>query len=172
MYLGIDLSTSELKALLLDASHQILASVGEPLTLQRPQPLWSEQQPADWWAACARALQRLAAAQPAGMAQVRALALSGQMLGAVLIDANGAPLRPAILWNDGRSAAECDELQRRVLRLQSITGNLAMPGLTAPKLLWVARHEPAVFARIDGVLLPKDWLRLQQIGRASCRERV
>ena len=164
MYLGIDLGTSELKALLLDASHHIVASLGEPLTLQRPQPLWSEQQPADWWAACDRALQRLAAAQPAAMAQVRALALSGQMHGAVLIDANGAPLRPAILWNDGRSAAECGELQRRVPRLQSITGNLAMPGFTAPKLLWVARHEPAVFARIDGVLLPKDWLRLQLTG--------
>ena len=161
MYLGIDLGTSELKALLLDDAHRIQASVGEPLTLQRPQPLWSEQQPADWWAACDRALLRLAAAQPAAMAQVRALALSGQMHGAVLIDAQGAPLRPAILWNDGRSAAECIELERRVPQLQAITGNLAMPGFTAPKLLWVARHEPALFARIDSVLLPKDWLRLQ-----------
>ena len=164
MYLGIDLGTSELKALLLDVRHQIVASVGEPLTLQRPQPLWSEQQPADWWAACDRALQRLAAAQPAAMAQVLALGLSGQMHGAVLIDEQGAVLRPAMLWNDGRSGAECAELERRVPRLQAITGNLAMPGFTAPKLLWVARHEPAVFARIDGVLCPKDWLRLQLTG--------
>ncbi len=165
MYLGIDLGTSELKALLLDDQHQVIASVGEPLTLQRPQPLWSEQHPADWWAACDRALQRLAASQPAAMAGVRAIGLSGQMHGAVLIDHQNAVLRPAILWNDGRSAAQCLELARRVPRLQQITGNLAMPGFTAPKLLWVAQHEPALFARIDGVLLPKDWLRLQLTGQ-------
>ena len=164
MYLGLDLGTSELKALLLDAQHQVIASVGEPLTVQRPQALWSEQQPADWWAACDRALLRLAALQPAAMAAVRAIGLSGQMHGAVLIDAQQQVLRPAILWNDGRSGAECAELERRVPRLQAITGNLAMPGFTAPKLLWVARHEPALFARIDGVLLPKDWLRLQLSG--------
>ena len=164
MCLGIDLGTSELKALLLDDSHHIKASVGEPLTLQRPQPLWSEQQPAHWWAACDRALQRLVAVQPAAMAQVRALALSGQMHGAVPVVAQGLPLRPAIPWNDGRSVAECIELERRVPQLQTITGNLAMPGFTAPKLLWVARHEPAVFARIDAVLLTKDWLRLQLTG--------
>ena len=164
MYLGLDLGTSELKALLLDEQHRIVATAGEPLTLQRPQPLWSEQHPADWWAACDRVLQRLAAEQPAAMARVRGIGLSGQMHGAVLVDAADAVLRPAILWNDGRSGAECAELERRVPRLQAIAGNLAMPGFTAPKLLWVARHEPAVFARVDGVLLPKDWLRLQLCG--------
>lgn len=164
MYLGLDLGTSELKALLLDEQHQIVATAGEPLTLQRPQPLWSEQHPADWWAACDRALQRLASEQPAAMARVRGIGLSGQMHGAVLVDAHNTVLRPAILWNDGRSGDECAELERRVPRLHALAGNLAMPGFTAPKLLWVARHEPAVFARIDGVLLPKDWLRLQLCG--------
>jgi xylulokinase len=164
MYLGLDLGTSALKALLLDADHRIVASDSEALQVQQPQPLWSEQDPAAWWAACDRLLLRLAAAQPAAMAAVRAIGLSGQMHGAVLVDAANTVLRPAILWNDGRSGAECAELQRRVPRLQAITGNLAMPGFTAPKLLWVARHEPDVFARTDGVLLPKDWLRLQLSG--------
>lgn len=164
MYLGLDLGTSELKALLLDEQHRIVATAGEPLAVQRPQPRWSEQQPADWWAATDRALQRLATDHPEAMARVRAIGLSGQMHGAVLVDAANAVLRPAILWNDGRSAAECAELERRVPRLQAITGSLAMPGFTAPKLLWLARHEPAVFARIDSVLCPKDWLRLQLSG--------
>ncbi len=164
MYLGIDLGTSELKVLMLDEQHHIVASRGQPLTVQRPQPLWSEQQPAHWWAACDAALQGLAADQPAAMARVRGIGLSGQMHGAVLIDARQQVLRPAILWNDGRSGAECAELERRVPRLQAIAGNLAMPGFTAPKLLWVARHEPVVFAQVDAVLLPKDWLRLMLTG--------
>lgn len=164
MYLGLDLGTSELKAVLLDAHHHLVATAGQALSLQRPQPLHSEQHPADWWAACDQVLQQLAASHPQAMAAVRAIGLSGQMHGAVLIDAQGQVLRPAILWNDGRSAAECTELERRVPDLHRLTGNLAMPGFTAPKLLWVARHEPALFARIDGVLLPKDWLRLQLTG--------
>ena len=165
MFLGIDLGTSELKALLLDDRQQIVASVGQPLTLRRPRPLWCEQHPADWWAACDRALSSLANSHPAAMAQVRGIGLSGQMHGAVLLGAQDQVLRPAILWNDGRSAAECAELQRRVPTLQHITGNLAMPGFTAPKLLWVAQHEPALFAQVDAVLLPKDWLRLQLTGQ-------
>ena len=164
MYLGLDLGTSELKALLLDEQHATVASASAPRSVQRPHPRWSEQAPADWWAATDLVMQRLAAAHPAAMAQVRGLGLSGQMHGAVLVDAANQVLRPAILWNDGRSGAECAELQRRVPRLHAITGNLAMPGFTAPKLLWLARHEPALFARIDGVLLPKDWLRLQLCG--------
>jgi len=164
MFLGIDLGTSEVKALLLDERQHIVASVGERLTLQRPQPLWSEQHPADWFAATDRALQRLAAGQPAAMAAVRAIGLSGQMHGAVLLDGADAVLRPAILWNDGRSGAECAALERALPRLHAITGNLAMPGFTAPKLLWVRAHEPAVFARVRSVLLPKDWLRLKLTG--------
>lgn len=164
MYLGIDLGTSELKLVLLDRQHHLVASVGERLTVQRPAPLHSEQSPADWWDAMARAMARLQAGQAAALAQVRAIGLSGQMHGAVLMDAAGEVLRPAILWNDGRSGAECAELEAACPRLHAIAGNLAMPGFTAPKLLWVRRHEPEVFARTATVLLPKDWLRFMLTG--------
>jgi xylulokinase len=146
MFLGIDLGTSE------------------PLTLQRPRPLWSEQHPADWWAALDRALQCLAHEQPAAMAAVQAIGLSGQMHGAVLLDAAGEVLRPAMLWNDGRSQAQCAALEAAVPRLHQMAGNLAMPGFTAPKLLWVREHEPATFVRVRTVLLPKDWLRFKLTG--------
>jgi len=164
MYLGIDLGTSELKLLLLADDHRIAGVEREPLTVSRPQPLWSEQAPADWWSALDAALLRLSARQPAAMASVRAVGLSGQMHGAVLLDAAGEVLRPAILWNDGRSAAQCAELSRRAPMLHRIAGNLAMPGFTAPKLLWVREHEPHVFERIACVLLPKDWLRWRLTG--------
>jgi xylulokinase len=164
MYLGIDLGTSEVKCLLLDRDHRLVATVGEALSVQRPQPLWSEQLPAHWWAATDRALLRLRAEHPAAVAQVRGIGLSGQMHGAVLLDGDRQVLRPAILWNDGRSGAECAELEAACPQLQAITGNLAMPGFTAPKLLWVRRHEPELFGRTATVLLPKDWLRLQLTG--------
>jgi xylulokinase len=166
MFLGIDLGTSEIKLLLLDAQHHIVATFGEPLRIQRPRPLWSEQHPADWWSACDAAMQRLAAQHPQAMRQVQAIGLSGQMHGAVLLGADHAVLRPAILWNDGRSGAECRELEQACPRLHALAGNLAMPGFTAPKLQWVRRHEPALFEQTKLVLLPKDWLRLQLTGEA------
>jgi xylulokinase len=159
MFLGIDLGTSEVKVLLLDEQHRIVATAGERLTLQRPQPLWSEQNPADWWAAMDLALQRLAAQNAAAMAAVQAVGLSGQMHGAVLLGAAGEVLRPAILWNDGRSGDACTALEAAVPLLRDITGNPAMPGFTAPKLWWLREHEPALFGRVATVLLPKDWLR-------------
>jgi xylulokinase len=159
MFLGIDLGTSEVKVLLLDEQHRIVATTGERLTLQRPQPLWSEQNPADWWAAMDLALRRLAAQNTAAMAAVQAVGLSGQMHGAVLLDAAGEVLRPAILWNDGRSGDACTALEAAVPLLRDITGNPAMPGFTAPKLWWLREHEPALFGRVATVLLPKDWLR-------------
>jgi xylulokinase len=164
MFIGIDLGTSEVKVLLLSADHEVVATVSERLTLQRPRPQWSEQQPADWWAATCTALDRLAASHAQAMAQVRGIGLSGQMHGAVLLDAAEQVLRPAILWNDGRSADECALLTQRVPELAQIAGNLAMAGFTAPKLLWVQRHEPEVFDRVATVLLPKDWLRLKLTG--------
>lgn len=164
MFLGIDLGTSEVKVLLLDERHHIVATAGEGLTLQRPHPLWSEQHPADWWEALDRALLRLGGEQPAAMGKVCAIGLSGQMHGAVLLDAADTVLRPAILWNDGRSGAACAALQAAVPRLQAITGNLAMAGFTAPKLGWLRQHEPETFARVRCVLLPKDWLRLRLTG--------
>jgi len=166
MYLGIDLGTSEVKFLLLGTDHQVQAVIGETLSVAQPQPLWSEQNPEDWWAATERGLARLAASHPASMAQVRAIGLSGQMHGAVLLDAQDQVLRPAILWNDGRSGAQCETLQQRVPALQQIAGNLAMPGFTAPKVVWVQENEPAIFARTARVLLPKDWLRLKLAGVA------
>jgi len=166
MYLGIDLGTSELKALLLDDAQRVVASVGEPLTVQRPEPLWSEQSPADWWAALDRAMQRLRERGAAPMGAVRAIGLSGQMHGAVLLDAADAVLRPAILWNDGRSGPQCAQLEAALPSLHALAGNLAMPGFTAPKLLWVREHEPAIFERTTRVLLPKDWLRLGLTGEA------
>jgi len=164
MFLGIDLGTSEVKVLLLDEQHTILATSGVRLTLQRPRPLWSEQHPADWWTAMDAALQRLAAQHAAAMAAVQAIGLSGQMHGAVLLDAAGDVLRPAILWNDGRSGDACAALEAAVPGLHAITGNLAMPGFTAPKLWWLREHVPAVFHRVRSVLLPKDWLRYRLTG--------
>jgi xylulokinase len=163
-YLGIDLGTSEVKLLLLDGEGRIIGTAGSPLTLSAPEPLWSEQAPADWWQATGTAVAQLRAAHPAAFAAVRAIGLSGQMHGAVLLDAADTVLRPAILWNDGRCHAECAELEAAAPRLHDIAGNLAMPGFTAPKLLWVKQHEPEVFAQVKSVLLPKDWLRLQLTG--------
>ena len=166
MYLGIDLGTSELKALLLADDHHVVAVARAPLTVQRPQPLWSEQAPQDWWAAVEAVMAQLATTQAGALAQVRGIGLSGQMHGAVLLDEHDAVLRPAILWNDGRSGAACEAISAALPRLAQITGNLAMPGFTAPKLWWVREHEPGVFARTARVLLPKDYLRLHLTGAA------
>ncbi len=164
MYLGIDLGTSEVKLLLLSDTHAVIDTAGEALTVSRPQPLWSEQDPEHWWQATQRAVQTLRARHPAQWAQISGIGLSGQMHGAVALDRSLKPLRPAILWNDGRCATECDELLRRVPDLHQRTGNLAMPGFTAPKILWMQSHEPALFAQIHKVLLPKDYLRLLLTG--------
>jgi len=164
MFLGLDLGTSEVKALLLDSRGAIVGTAGSTLTLANPEPLWSEQNPADWWAATEAAVAQLRAAHPTEFAAVRGIGLSGQMHGAVLLDKVDRILRPAILWNDGRCHAECAELEAAAPRLHEIAGNLAMPGFTAPKLLWVRKHEPEIFERVASVLLPKDWLRLQLTG--------
>lgn len=164
MHLGIDLGTSELKLLLLDDGHQIVATAHEALPISRPHPLWSEQNPGDWWQALQRAMSTLIDSHPTALAQVRDIGLSGQMHGAVLLDEQGEVLRPAILWNDGRASAECEQLAAHPALLAH-TGNLAMPGFTAPKLLWLREHEAAVFARVRTVLLPKDWLRFKLSGQ-------
>lgn len=167
MYLGLDLGTSELKALLLDGDHRVVGSARAPLQVDRPQPLWSEQQPADWWRALESAVDQLAAAHGDALRAVRAIGLSGQMHGAVLLDGDLQVLRPAMLWNDGRSHAECGQLSERFPQLGQVTGNLAMPGFTAPKIMWLQRHEPEIFARIHKVVLPKDYLRLRLTGRVA-----
>jgi len=162
MYLGIDLGTSGVKAILLSEEGEVIASHGEPLQVNRSHPLWSEQDPASWWRATDAAV--LALGQKHSLSNVRAVGLTGQMHGATLLDKQQNILRPAILWNDGRSAQECKELEASVPNSRQITGNLMMPGFTAPKLKWVAKHEPDVFAQIDKVLLPKDYLRWKMSG--------
>lgn len=164
-YLGLDIGTSSVKALLLDGDQRLLASGSAGLEVTRPRPLWSEQDPRDWWQATLEAVAQVRAAAPQAWAELRGIGLSGQQHGAVLLDAAGQVLRPAILWNDGRSWSECVEITRRVPDLTARSGNIAMAGFTAPKLLWVQRHEPEVFAATAMVLLPKDYIRFRLSGR-------
>ncbi|MDJ0920026.1 MAG: xylulokinase [Henriciella sp.] len=161
MFLGIDIGTSGVKAILMAADGEVVAQATAPLTVSRPRPLWSEQDPADWWRATEQAVRALPAHERSGVA---AIGLSGQMHGATLLDPEDQPLRPAILWNDGRSEAACKTLHERVPDLTTISGNLAMPGFTAPKLIWLAAHEPDIFKRVAKVLLPKDYVRLLMSG--------
>jgi len=166
MFLGIDLGTSDIKVLLLDTRGKTVALERASLTIERPAPLWSEQDPHAWWRVLDSVMQRLKVAVPDKLRQVEGIGLSGQMHGAVLLDASGAVLRPAILWNDGRSVIQCQKLLDAVPDLVAIAGNIPMPGFTAPKLLWVKENEPNLFARTARVLLPKDFLRLQMTGEA------
>ncbi len=163
-FLGIDLGTSGVKLLLLATDGSIVDQETAPLSVSRPRPLWSEQDPEDWWAATELAAARLQARAPSALAAVRGIGLSGQMHGATLLDRSDRVLRPAILWNDGRSADACRELERRVPTIREVTGNLVMPGFTAPKLVWLQQHEPELAARVERVLLPKDYLRLRLTG--------
>lgn len=162
MYLGIDLGTSGVKAILLSEEGQVVASHSEALTLSRPHPLWSEQNPADWWSATEKAV--LALSQLHALKQVKAVGITGQMHGATVLDAQQNVLRPAILWNDGRSFSQCQQLEAAVPDSREITGNLMMPGFTAPKVQWLRENEPELFAKIDKALLPKDYLRWLMTG--------
>lgn len=165
MYLGLDYGTSEIKALLLDGSGSIVCTHGLPLSIQRPYPQWSEQSAAEWWQVTDDLMAAMREKAGGAWAEIKAVGLSGQMHGAVLLDQNGNVLRPVILWNDTRSAAECAELEAAVPALHEITGNLAMPGFTAPKLLWVKKHEPEIFVQTASVLLPKDYIRFLMTGK-------
>ena len=162
MYIGIDLGTSGVKVALLNAQGEVVAVSSAPLQVSRPHALWSEQDPESWWLATDQAMQALA--QQHALGEVKAIGLSGQMHGATLLDSEHRVLRPAILWNDGRSGEQCRELEQRVPASRQITGNLMMPGFTAPKLLWVRQHEPDIFQRVAKVLLPKDYLRWRLSG--------
>jgi len=147
-FLGIDIGTSAVKAVLVDEAQTPLASVTVPLSTSRPHPLWSEQHPALWWTATQQAVATLRQSAAAAFVRIAAIGLSGQMHGAVLLDTAGCPLRPAILWNDGRAAAEAQAREAAIPTLGHIAGITAMPGLTAPKLLWLAHHEPDLFTQI------------------------
>ncbi|WP_018699544.1 xylulokinase [Amorphus coralli] len=163
MYLGIDLGTSGLKALLIDGDQRPVGSATAPLTVSRPHPGWSEQDPADWVAAAEAAIDALRRDHASALAAVRGIGLSGQMHGATLLDASDRPLRPCILWNDTRSHAEAAALDADP-RFRAISGTIVFPGFTAPKLVWVKTHEPEIFATTAKVLLPKDYLRLWLTG--------
>ena len=164
MFLGIDVGTSCVKAVVTAASGEVLAQSSADLSVARPQPLWSEQAPADWVEAAHKAVLGI---DPALRGGVQAVGLAGQMHGATLLGSDDRPLRPAILWNDGRSFAECAALEADEPRTRAITGNIAMPGFTAPKLAWVRKHEPDVFAATRTVLLPKDYVRLALTGEKA-----
>jgi xylulokinase len=163
MFIGLDLGTSGLKAVLIDEGQVIVAEATAPLEAVRPAPGWSEQAPAAWLDAADAAMRTLASQTSLGT--VRGIGLSGQMHGATLLDANDEVLRPCILWNDTRSAVEAAALDADP-QFRALTGNIVFPGFTAPKLVWVARHEPRVFAQVARVMLPKDYLRLWLTGEA------
>ncbi len=163
MYLGLDLGTSGIKAMLVDDDFATIGVAHAPLTVSRPHPGWSEQDPADWIAGAEKVIGDLARQHPDAMARLRAIGLSGHMHGATLLDRGDQVLRPCILWNDGRSGPQCAELAARA-DFHGIAGNLVMAGFTAPKLLWVAENEPEIFERTAKVLLPKDYLRLWLTG--------
>jgi xylulokinase len=169
LLLGIDLSTTGAKALLIDDEARVLSSATTPLTLSTPHPLWSEQAPEDWWNATTSSVMQALAAADASGESVAAVGLTGQMHGLVLLDDDGNVLRPAILWNDQRCGTECDEIRARVgrERLVQITGNDALTGFTAPKILWVEKNEPEIYSRIRHILLPKDYIRYKLTGELA-----
>ncbi|HEV7128443.1 MAG TPA: xylulokinase, partial [Ktedonobacterales bacterium] len=166
LLLGLDISTTGAKALVIDSAGAVLASGTTPIALSTPRPLWSEQDPAEWWQASIASIRQALGQPGVDGSRIAAVGLTGQMHGLVLLDAAGEVLRPAILWNDQRTAAQCDEIRARLgrARLIALTGNDALTGFTAPKLLWVREHEPEVYARARHVLLPKDYLRLRLTG--------
>jgi xylulokinase len=162
-FLGIDTSTTSSKALIIDGAGKVLSVASSPHTLQTPKSLWSEQNPEEWWGAVAASIK--SALQKAGItgSQITAIGLTGQMHGLVLLDDAGKVLRPAILWNDQRTQSQCDEIHQRIGKEKfiQITGNVALTGFTAPKILWVKENEPGVFAKAKHVLLPKDYVRFK-----------
>ena len=164
--LGIDVSTTATKAVLIDNEGSVRATAGSEYSFATPRPLWSEQDPELWWRGGVDAIRSVLTSSGIPSSEVAAVGLTGQMHGSVLLDSDDGVLRPAILWNDQRTSAECDDIRLRVgrRRLIEITGNDAVTGLTAPKLLWVRANEPDVWRRVAHVLLPKDYLRLRLTG--------
>ncbi|MBI5958038.1 MAG: xylulokinase [Chloroflexi bacterium] len=163
--LGLDVSTTGSKALLIDETGAVVASHTAPHPISQPYPLWSEQNPADWWEGMVESIRAVLAKTNAANA-IQAIGLTGQMHGLVCLDAKNEVLRPAILWNDQRTQAECDAMTQIIgaKRLIQLTGNRALTGFTAPKILWVRNHEPEVYAKIAHVLLPKDYVRFKLTG--------
>ncbi len=164
MYLGLDFGTSSVKGVLIDAKQKIVATASAPLKVSRPQPGWSEQNPEDWWKACNTVVKTLGKMKPKAIAAVEGIGLSGQQHGATLLGKDGKALRPCILWNDARSFRECEDIEKAESRAREISGNIPLAGFTAPKLLWVKKHEPKIFSQVAKVLLPKDYIRFRMTG--------
>ncbi len=164
--LGIDVGTTGSKALLVEPDGSVRASATTEYPFQTPHPLWAEQEPHEWWRATIESIRRVLAESGARAEEIAAIGLTGQMHGLVLLDAAGEVLRPCIMWNDQRTAAQCAAITERVgaARLLQLTGNPVLPGFTAPKILWVREHEPEVYARVAHVLLPKDYVRYRLTG--------
>jgi xylulokinase len=165
-FLGIDIGTSGVKSVIIDDHDGVQAESLAPLTIQRPRPLWCEQEPDAWWLAVAATLDDLSARHPVEMASTSAIGLSGQMLGVALLDERQRAIRPALLWNDGRAGEECVELEGCIVDFPGVTGSRPMPGFSAPKLRWLSKHEPAALAQARSILLPKDYVRLKLTGEA------
>ena len=163
-YLGLDIGTSAVKAVVIDEAQTVIVEAEAALGTSRPHPGWSEQNPQDWWRAVATVLDEFHAKVPRVMPRIAAIGLSGQMHGAVLLGADMQPLRPAMLWNDSRTGAEAATLAQDHPDVPALVGVLPMPGLTAPKIPWLAAHEPAVLAKLHKIILPKDYIRLQMTG--------
>ena len=165
-YLGLDISTTSSKALLINEQGDIVGIVSSAHSLQTPHPLWSEQDPLEWWQAASASIREVIQKAGVKAEDIAAVGLTGQMHGLVILDENGSVLRPAILWNDQRTQAQCDEIHQKIgkERFIQISGNVALTGFTAPKILWVAENEPKVYARIRHVLLPKDYVRYRLTG--------
>src|SRR3990170_4393765 len=159
-FIGIDSSTTATKALLMDESGQVLGVASNEYPYETPQPLWSEQDPALWWRAAVASIRQLIANTGVEAAAVEGIGLTGQMHGLVLLDEKGDVLRPAILWNDQRTGPQCDAMRLKLGRekLIRITGNDALTGFTAPKILWVQEREPEIWKRTRHILLPKDYV--------------
>jgi len=160
-FLGIDVSTTATKALLMDAGGQVVAVASTNYPFETPRPLWSEQHPELWWAGAQKSILAVLRQSGIDSAQIGGIGLTGQMHGLVLLDKTGTVLRPAILWNDQRTQSQCDEIHHRIGREKfiQITGNVALTGFTAPKILWVKENEPEIYAKAAHVLLPKDFVR-------------
>jgi len=168
-FMGIDISTTSAKAIIINEQGEVLATGSTSQPISQPQPLWSEQNPADWWEGVVTSIRSALEQSGLSGADISAIGLTGQMHGLVMLDANGAVLRPAILWNDQRTQAQCDWMTEKIgfERLIELTGNRALTGFTAPKILWVRDNEPEIYEQCAHILLPKDYIRYKLTGECA-----
>lgn len=169
-FLGIDSSTTSVKALLIDEAGTVIGTATTEQTFDTPKPLWSEQDPAQWWSGAVNSIKNVLSQTGISGDEIAAAGLTGQMHGLTLLNEAGEVLRPAILWNDQRTGSQCDEIRRRLgkKRLIDLTGNDALTGFTAPKILWVQENEPEIYAQVKHILLPKDYVRFKLTGEYAC----